>query len=74
MVDYEFHTFSLGFPTVSELPYAKIVADHLGTIHHEILVDEKMVVHAMDRMAYHHDEPVGDAAILNNYLLSQEAR
>jgi asparagine synthase (glutamine-hydrolysing) len=51
-----------------------MVADFLGTDHHEILVDDRKVIHAMDQMAYHHDEPVGDAAILNNYLLSQEAR
>jgi len=74
IADYEFHTFSLGFSTVSELPYAKMVADHLGTDHHEIIVDDGKVVQAMDQMAYHHDEPVGDAAILNNYLLSHEAR
>lgn len=29
------HTFSIGLPSSSDLPYAKRVADYLGTIHHE---------------------------------------
>ncbi len=73
MAEYDFHTFSLGFPNLSELPYAKMVAEHLETTHHEIVVDDGQMIHAMDRMAYHYDEPVGDVAILNNFLLSQEA-
>jgi asparagine synthase (glutamine-hydrolysing) len=50
-----------------------MVAEHTGTEHHEIMVDEGMVLGAIEKVAYHHDEPVGDAAILNNYFLSREA-
>ncbi len=73
LADYTFHTFALGFPTVSELPFARMVAEHTGTEHHEIMVDEGMVLSAIEKVSYHHDEPVGDAAILNNYFLSREA-
>ena len=33
-------TFSIGLLGSEDLKYAKIVADHLGTTHHEIIVSE----------------------------------
>jgi asparagine synthase (glutamine-hydrolysing) len=74
LVDYEFHTFSLGFETFSELRYAKIVSDYLNTEHHEIVIDGTIVAHELNKIAWHYDEPLGDAAIINNYFLSKEAR
>ncbi len=72
-VDYDFHTFSMGFKYFSELDYARKVAEHLGTIHHEIVIDEKDVIKEFYKVAWHFDEPVGDAAIVANYFLSKEA-
>jgi asparagine synthase (glutamine-hydrolysing) len=73
-VDYDFHTFSMGFETFSELEYARMVSDHLDTVHHELIIDGKMVLGSLDKIAWHFDEPLGDAAIINNYFLSKEAR
>lgn len=70
----EFHTFSIGFETFSELEYAKIVSQHLDTTHHEIMVTADMVMQDLHQIAWHYDEPLGDAAIINNYYLSREAR
>lgn len=70
----EFHTFSIGFETFSELEYARIVSQHLGTTHHEIMVTADMVMEDLDQIAWYYDEPLGDAAIINNYYLSREAR
>lgn len=70
----EFHTFSVGFETFSELEYARIVSQHLNTVHHELIITANMVAQDLPKIAWHYDEPVGDAAIINNYYLSREAR
>ena len=70
----DFHTFSAGFPTFSELSYARLVSDHLDTVHHEIIINPEDVARDIDRIAWHYDEPLGDAAIINNYYLSREAK
>jgi len=69
-----FHTFSIGFETFSELEYAKIVSQHLRTTHHEITITPDMVRQDLPKIAWYYDEPLGDAAIINNYYLSREAR
>jgi len=70
----EFHTFSVGFETFSELAYAKIVSQYLHTTHHEIVITPEMVKRDLPRIAWYYDEPLGDAAIINNYYLSKESR
>jgi asparagine synthase (glutamine-hydrolysing) len=74
LADYEFHTFSVGFETFSELKYAKKVSEYLDTVHHEIVITPDMVAKNIEKIAWHYDEPLGDAAIINNYFLSKEAR
>jgi asparagine synthase (glutamine-hydrolysing) len=73
-VEKTFHTFSMGFETYSELDYAKIVSSHLDTEHHEIVMTGKEVVSELKKIAWIYDEPLGDAAIINNYFLSKEAK
>ena len=74
-VDYDFHTFSMGFGELfSELEYAKIAAEHLDTVHHEIVLEPKEVIKELGKIAWHYDEPLGDAAIIANYFLAKEAR
>jgi len=68
-----YHTFSLGFETFSELEYASIVSRYLDTTHHELTVSADMVARDLPRIAWYYDEPLGDAAIINNYYLSREA-
>jgi asparagine synthase (glutamine-hydrolysing) len=73
-VETKFHTFSVGFETFSELEYAKIVSEHLDTTHHEQIITDKMVMSELGRIAWIFDEPLGDAAIINNYFLSKVAK
>ena len=73
-VDYDFHTFSMGFEHFSELDYAKRVAEYLETEHHEIIIKEKDVIKHFPKVAWHFDEPIGDAATIANYFLSRYAR
>lgn len=72
--DNNFHTFSLGFETFSELPYAKKVSEYLDTDHHEVQITSKMVLRDLKKIAWIYDEPLGDAAIINTYFLSKEAK
>jgi asparagine synthase (glutamine-hydrolysing) len=66
-VDYDFHTFSMGFGELfSELDYA--------TVHHEIIIEPTEVIKELERIAWHYDEPLGDAAIIANYFLAKEAK
>jgi asparagine synthase (glutamine-hydrolysing) len=70
----DFHTFSVGFETFSELEYARLVSRHLGTVHHETTITGAMVREDLPKIAWYYDEPLGDAAIINNYYLSREAK
>ena len=74
-IDYDFHTFSMGFGELfSELYYAKLAAEHLDTEHHEIVLEPNEVIKEIEKIAWHYDEPLGDAAIIANYFLAKEAR
>jgi len=66
------HTFSIGFDTTNELPYAKLVADRLGTEHHEIQIDKDSMLKYIEDMIYHMDEPIGDPGFLPIFVLSKE--
>jgi asparagine synthase (glutamine-hydrolysing) len=70
----EFHTFSVGFETFSELYYASLVSRFLDTVHHELIITDSMVLKDLVKIAWHYDEPLGDAAIINNYYLAQAAK
>jgi asparagine synthase (glutamine-hydrolysing) len=66
-------TFSAGFETTNELPYARVAARHFGSEHHEVEIGDE-ALELLDDMVYHMDEPVGDAAFLATLILSREAR
>lgn len=68
------HTFTAHFPTHSEGYHSRKVSAHLGTLQHDVLITPEMVAQDLDRITWHYDEPLGDAAIINNYYLAQEAK
>ncbi|MCK5039969.1 MAG: asparagine synthase (glutamine-hydrolyzing) [Candidatus Aenigmarchaeota archaeon] len=74
--DKEMHTFSVGFDEgiENEFKYAKIVADELGTNHHEFIVDGDMFSKRFDEMVLHYDDPLAEAGFIPNYFLSQYAK
>lgn len=46
------HTFSVGLPGSPDLRYAKMVADHLGTIHHEIMLTNQELLEHVEPCIY----------------------
>lgn len=69
-------TFSIGFedPRFDESGYAREVALHLGTDHHEKTFRVEQVFELLPEVATWLDEPFGDASILPTHLLSRFAR
>lgn len=67
-------TFTIGFGKVSEHTEAKVVADKLGTNHHEITVGADEYFKELPKIAWHFDEPVADPSAVALYFLSREAR
>jgi len=68
-------TFSVGFTerSYSELPHAQRVAEHLGTAHHEHVVDPsdpEILLEIVSRL----DEPFADTSIIPTYELCRFAR
>ncbi len=68
-------TFSMGFEerSYSELPWATLVANDLGTDHQEAIVaceDPDLLL----QVASHLDEPFADTSILPTWVLCREAR
>ena len=68
-------TFSIGFEDerFNELPFAREVAQHLGTTHHEMMVRAD-AVDVMPRMIDHLGEPMADSSAMPTYYVSKFAR
>src|SRR5438067_8692676 len=68
--------FSVAFAERSfdEAPYAREVASHLGTEHHELVLEPSMMLGLIPRLSTLLDEPLGDASIIPTYLLSAFTR
>ena len=69
-------TFAVGFdvPGFSELPYARLVAEHFGTVHHELMLTGDELTQAWPLLTWHRDEPVSEPSDLGVYLISRLAR
>ncbi|MFN8587780.1 MAG: asparagine synthase (glutamine-hydrolyzing) [Candidatus Eisenbacteria bacterium] len=70
-------TFSVGFDApgpYSELPFARRVAEHCGTDHHEIVVGAADLARELPQLVWHQDEPVSEPAAIPTFLISQFAR
>ncbi len=68
-------TFSIGFKEAdfSELDDARQVARHLGTDHHELVVEPDAVA-LLNQLVWHFDEPFADSSAVPTFLVSQLAR
>jgi asparagine synthase (glutamine-hydrolysing) len=69
-------TFSVGFESqyYSELPFARQVADHLGSDHHEVLLTPDAFIESLPRMVWHEDEPSWAAPSVALYHVAALAR
>lgn len=69
-------TFSVGYAEQahSELPHARVVARHLNSIHHEVLVSEQEFFDALPELIWHEDEPLVWPSSVALYFLARLAR
>ena len=69
-------TFSVGYKesSYSELSYARTVAAHLGSVHHEIQVSCQDFFDALPNVIWHEDEPVVWPSSVALYYLAKLAR
>jgi asparagine synthase (glutamine-hydrolysing) len=69
------HTFSIGFPIAAfdERQYAREAAKHLGTDHHEYLV-EPAAVDILPKLVWHYDEPFADSSAIPTMYLCEATR
>lgn len=69
-------TFTIGFddPRYNEAQHAKDVAQHLGTRHTELYIDQQDMLAAVEKLPSLCDEPFADSSLLPTYLVSRMAR
>jgi asparagine synthase (glutamine-hydrolysing) len=70
-------TFAVGFEgageDMSELPYARMVAERYGTDHHEVLLSAEHLVELAGKVVWHLDQPIADNACLANLMVAELA-
>ncbi|MDI6782159.1 MAG: asparagine synthase (glutamine-hydrolyzing) [bacterium] len=76
LLDRPIKTFVVGFKeeAFSEFPYARIVAEHFGTEHHEVEVTTDMALSMLPDFVCHYDEPFADASAIPTYYGSKATR
>lgn len=69
-------TFTIGFnePEFNEAAYAKEIAEHLKTEHHELYLPIKKAEELIPQIPKFYDEPFADSSQLPTMLVSQMAR
>jgi asparagine synthase (glutamine-hydrolysing) len=69
-------TFSVGYSeqSYSELPYARNVAQHLNSLHHEVLVSRQDFFGVLPKLIWHEDEPIAWPSSVSLFFVAQLAR
>jgi asparagine synthase (glutamine-hydrolysing) len=68
-------TFSIGFEEedFDELPYARRVADHFSTDHHEFIVRPD-AIEILPKLVWHFNEPFADSSAIPTYYVAKMTR
>jgi asparagine synthase (glutamine-hydrolysing) len=75
--DQQVKTFSIGYsdhPRYDETNYAKLIADHFKTEHHEFRLSFNDVLQTVEPMLNHLGEPFADSSLLPTALVSKYTR
>lgn len=69
-------TFTIGVPDIglNEAPYARDIAEHLGTDHTEINCSEEEAIEMIKDLPFFYDEPFADSSAIPTTLVSKAAR
>jgi asparagine synthase (glutamine-hydrolysing) len=69
-------TFTIGFDEAGfdESPYARAVAEHLSTDHHEMRVTAQMAQDVIPTLPWIYDEPFADSSQIPTHLVCRAAR
>jgi asparagine synthase (glutamine-hydrolysing) len=69
-------TFSVGYSehTYSELPYARTVAEHLKSVHHEVFVSREAFFGSLPKLIWHEDEPIVWPSSVALFFVAQSAQ
>lgn len=69
-------TFTIAVPDIglNEAPYAKDVAQHLGTLHTEFECSHQEAIDLIDDLPYYYDEPYGDSSAIPTGLVAKIAK
>ena len=70
------NTFSIGFKENerNELGYAQQVANHLGTNHHEFILEQEQALEIVNRIIEMYDEPFADQSCIPTKLVSHHTK
>lgn len=74
--DRPIKTYNIGFTEEShdESPFARAIASHLGTEHHELILTPANVIDLIPKISSFYDEPFADSSNVPTYLVSRFAR
>jgi len=75
VTDKPIRTFTVGFKEkdFDEAPYARSIANHLGTDHHEYYVSAKEGLSLIESVPYYWDEPFADSSQIPSLLIAKIA-
>ena len=77
LMDRPVRTFTVGFSDhehLNELDWARRVAKHYKTDHHEVMVDEKAMREYLPSLVFSQDEPIADWVCIPLYFVSKLVR
>src|SRR4051812_8383619 len=76
MIDRPLQTFSVAFKdrAFNELGYAREVAQAIGAVSHETVIDDRDFFGALPKLVWHEDEPIAHPSSVPLYFVSALAR